>query len=259
MANPFSNLSTGEKIAVAVGGAGVAWFAIKQHQSTSSTPSAAAIDPLTGLPTSEDNQPDPVTGEGYLAEAQQYGSVSAAEQALSGEGLSGGYYGTGGTGLVGTSTGASLVPSNVVQGTEYASNASWAQAVEAGLTDIGYAPTDISAALGRYLGNLSETAAQAGIVQAAIAEYGPPPVGSFQVIQASATTTAVPPTTTVTVPGTTGQEQEAAYAIISAAGLHPATTTPPVKGKVLYVVSQTPAAGAKVAKGSTVTVTSKQK
>jgi hypothetical protein len=185
VANPFSGLSTGEKIAVALGGAGVAWFAIKQHQSSSAA-SSSAIDPLTGLPASQDNQPDPVTGEAYLAEAQQYGSVSAAEQALSGSGLSGGYYGTGGSGLIGTSTGASLVPANTVQGTAYATNAAWAQAVEAGLTDIGYAPTDISAALGRYLSGLSETAAQAGIVQAANAEYGPPPVGSFQVIQAPA-------------------------------------------------------------------------
>lgn len=175
--------------AIGVGSLVVIWFAWKQHQaSAASSTSASAIDSLTGLPTSQDNATDPLTGMTYLAEAQEYGSVSAAEQSVAGE-SSLGYsaaYGTG-SGLVGSSTGQDLVPGNVVQGTSYASNAAWAQAVEAGLTDIGYAPTDIAAALGRYLGNLSETAAQAGIVQAAIAEYGPPPVGSFLVIMAAPT------------------------------------------------------------------------
>ena len=182
MDNPFKGLSQGEKIAVAAGAVLVTWFAWKQHQS-SGAGSSSAIDPLTGLPASQDNATDPLTGEAYLAEAQQYGSVTAAEQSLSGTGLGASYYGYP-SGLAGTSTGASLVPQNVVQGTTYGSNSAWAQAVEAGLTDIGYSPTDVAAALGRYLGDLPETAAQAGIVQAAIAEYGLPPVGSFTIRQA---------------------------------------------------------------------------
>jgi PASTA domain len=66
-------------------------------------------------------------------------------------------------------------------------------------------------------------------------------------------------TTDVTVPNTVGQPQEAAYAIISTAGLKPATTTPPIKGTTIYVKSQSPAAGAKATKGSTVTLTSAAK
>jgi hypothetical protein len=170
------------------GGSGIAiWFAWKQHQSSAGT-SASAIDPVTGLPYSQDNETDPLTGESYLAEAQQYGSVSAAENAVAGESsIDYSAAGSGGGGLVGSSTG-SLVPANEVQGTAYATNAAWAQAVEAGLTDIGYSSTDVAAALGRYLGGLSETSAQATIVQAAVAEYGTPPVGSFQIIQAPPTT-----------------------------------------------------------------------
>lgn len=168
-----------------VGGSGLAiWYAVKQRKAAaSSAASSTAIDPVTGLPYSQDQVTDPLTGMTYLAEAQEYGSVSAAEQAVAGEAsddFSSGS-GTTGTGSAGTTTTA---------GTGYSSNAAWAQAVEAGLTDIGYTSTDVSAALGQYLNSLPETSAQAGIVAAALAEYGPPPVGSFTIIQAPAT----PPT-----------------------------------------------------------------
>ncbi len=200
MANPldsFKKLSTGGKVAVAGGGLAAVYlvYRYKKNQSAATSSAAsnpAAIDPVTGLPYSEDNTVDPLTGQAYLAEAQQYGSVSAAEAALSAAGSGYGYGSSGGGGYgysssygaAGTSTGSGLA-TDTTQGTSYASNAAWAQAVEAGLTTIGYSATDISAALGRYLGNLPETAAQATIVEAAIAEYGPPPTGSFQVIMAT--------------------------------------------------------------------------
>lgn len=179
--------SKGEAVAVGAGGLVVIYFVWKQHKA--STPgSAASIDPVTGLPTSEDDQIDPLTGSAYLAEAQQYGSVSAAEQAYAGEAsVDYGSSYSGGGGVAGSSA-TPLVYANEVQGTTYASNAAWSQAVEAGLSDIGYSSTDIAAALGRYLGSLSETPDQASIVDAAIAEYGDPPVGTFTVIMAPATT-----------------------------------------------------------------------
>ena len=186
-------VSTPAAVAIA-GGSGVAiWFAYKQHKassasSASSATDPSAIDPVTGLPYSQDNQIDPLTGMTYLAEAQEYGSVSAAEQATAGEasddlstaddsGLSD---------LTGTSTGTSLeaVPGG------YATNAAWAQAVTAGLSDIGYSSTDVAAALGMYLGGLplstlADGVSSASIVSAALAEYGPPPVGTFTMIAAS--------------------------------------------------------------------------
>ena len=188
-------ISTPAAVAIA-GGSGVAiWFAYKQHKASPASTSASnpsAIDPVTGLPYSEDNQIDPLTGMTYLAEAQQYGSVSAAEQATAGESsaaLSSAYggYGTG-SGLVGSNTG---VTTEVASG-GYASNAAWAQAVTAGLSALGYTSTDISAALGMYLGGLPLTALPDGqsavsIVQAALAEYGPPPVGTYQVIMPTGT------------------------------------------------------------------------
>ena len=159
---------------------------------------------MTGLPYSQDSQVDPLTGQTYLAEAQQYGSVSAAEQAVAASSSLdySSAYGTG-YGAVGTSSAAPLVTANTTQATTYASNSAWAQAVEAGLSTIGYSSTDIAAALGRYLGSLSETPDQASIVGAALAEFGPPPVGSYQIILASSTTTAAAGTTSTGTTGTT--------------------------------------------------------
>lgn len=216
MANPldsFKNLSKGGKAAVVGGGVVTVYLVYrykKNHSAAAAAANPAATDPVTGLPYSEDNTIDPLTGQPYLAEAQQYGSVSAAEAALSaagsgyGYGSSAGGYGSGdygynsSYGAAGTATGSGLDTTTTTTGTSYASNAAWAQAVEAGLTTIGYSATDISAALGRYLGNLPETPAQATIVEAAIAEYGPPPTGSYSVIMAT------PSNATPTGSGTTG-------------------------------------------------------
>jgi cytoskeletal protein RodZ len=77
--------------------------------SASSTTNPSAIDPVTGLPYSEDQTTDPLTGMTYLAEAQEYGSVSAAEAALLGSNSAGYDYAGGGdtTGTDTTSTTAS--------------------------------------------------------------------------------------------------------------------------------------------------------
>jgi hypothetical protein len=180
-------ISPAAAVAIA-GGSGLAiWFAVKQHKANEASSSAdsSAIDPVTGLPYSEDDTVDPLTGLTYLAEAEQYGSVSAAEQAYAAESSADEAEDTGGAGgLTGSSTGVTTD----VPATGYTTNAQWAAAVTAGLTDIGYSAPDVSAALGAYLGSLPETSAQAAIVNAALAEYGPPPVGSYTVILASSTT-----------------------------------------------------------------------
>lgn len=181
------------------GGLGVIGYVWYQHKQNASSP---GIDPVTGLPYSQDNQVDPLTGETYLQEAEAYGSVSAAESAIQAQN-----YG-GGAGAYGSGT-LQEVPYSSISGSEtgtnYTSNAQWAQAVEAGLTDIGYTSTDISAALGRYLAGLSLTSDQATIVYAALAEYGNPPAGSFQVILApSAGTTSPPPADGTTTPPPAG-------------------------------------------------------
>lgn len=147
------------------------------NTAASSSTSATAIDPLTGLPYSEDSTIDPMTGMTYLQEAQQYGSVSAAEAALS-SGASG-YGGYGGYSAYYPSSSSAPSPSSPAG---YTTNAQWAQAVTAGLVSLGYTATDIASALGLYFQAHPLDSTQAGIVQAAVAEYGPPPVGTFQII-----------------------------------------------------------------------------
>ena len=238
--------------AVGVGSLVVIWFAWRQHKSAAAAPSASAIDPLTGLPVSVDSTADPLTGETYLAEAQQYGSVQAAEQALSGT--------TGGFGFPGSgipaNDGGTTAGTTTVPGTTYGSNAAWAQAVEAGLTDIGYSATDVSAALGRYLGSLPETTAQAAIVEAALAEFGDPPVGSFRVILAPSPKPPVTGGGGIEVPDVEGTDVEQATQILTSAGFKvhgPAGK----KGETHVVTGQEPKAGAREAMGTMVHLTYK--
>ena len=215
--------------------------------------SSSAIDPLTGLPYSQDAQVDPLTGMTYLTEAQQYGSVQAAEAAISsGQAYSGGYYNSGG-GYSGSTAGSpSLSGNGTATGSGYASNAQWAQAVTNGLTSIGYSSTDVAAALGLYLSGQSLGIAPDGvsylsIVQAAVAEFGPPPVGTFTIIAGS---TNPPPPSNVSVPNVVGLTVSAAETAITNADL-----TPSLSGGTDPVVSQNPAAGSQVSPTSTVTIT----
>jgi hypothetical protein len=168
--------------------------------STSST-SATGTDPLTGLPYSSDNTVDPLTGMTYLQEAQTYGSVAAAD-AQGGTGAGYGLAGSSGYGYTGT---AGYPTSNVgagsAAGQSYATNAAWAQAVQAGLSALGYDPQTVASALGLYFAQHPLSADQAQIIQAAEAEFGPPPQGTYQIIpQGSGTGTG----TGTTGGGTTG-------------------------------------------------------
>jgi cell wall-associated NlpC family hydrolase len=65
-------------------------------------------------------------------------------------------------------------------------------------------------------------------------------------------------TATAPVPGVVGDAQATAYGKIAQSGFKPTMsgTTHPVRGEVLYVVSQVPEGGKEAVKGTTVTVTS---
>ena len=249
---------------IGVGALVLTYYLVKQHKASaaaaSSATSATAIDPVTGLPYSEDNEVDPLTGMTYLAEAQEYGSVQAAEDATADESAID--YGS----VDGTDYGAIGQTSDTSTGVvaqTYASNAAWAQAVEAGLTDVGYTSTDVAAALGLYLaamplGTAPDGTSYVTIVEAAIAEYGPPPVGTYQIIQKPATGTGTgtgtgTSTTQVTVPNVVGMRTvEEAVPTLKSAGLVPNLNSGFSSSHIDYVVSQTPGAGKQVAKGSTV-------
>lgn len=67
-----------------------------------------------------------------------------------------------------------------------ATNAAWAQQVEAYLVGLGHDPVATAAALGKYLTGQTMSADQAGIVQSALAFFGAPPLGAPPVSTAPA-------------------------------------------------------------------------
>lgn len=186
----LANLSKKQKTGAAVGAVALlAAILYWRHAASSKTTASSsadpnAIDPLTGMPFAQDQTTDPLTGLTYLSEAQQYGSVAAAEAAFSGatsgQGYSAGYGASSGgtagypTSNVGTST----------TGNGFATNAQWSQAVTAGLAQLGYDPQAIGAALGAFFAQMQLTSDQAAIVQAAEAEFGPPPQGTYAIVTA---------------------------------------------------------------------------
>lgn len=139
-------------VGVAVVG-GVLWWRNRSGSSSAGTTASTATDP---------NAIDPATGMPYASEVA--GNYAGYTQGVSGYG-----YGTP------TVTGSTTV------GTAYTSNAQWAQAVEAGLTSLGYDAAAVGAAIGKYLLNMPLTPDQVTIVQTAVAEFGPPPVGTFSI------------------------------------------------------------------------------
>lgn len=256
-----------------IGGAagGILVFYLYKHSSGASAASSATdssgIDPVTGLPYSQDNEIDPLTGLTYLAEAQQYGSVAAAEAAYSGSAASSGYDEAGGAG--GGYVGTAGYPTSNVGGTtstpSYATNAQWAQAVTAGLVSLGYSATDIAAALGLFFAGQPLSTAADGvsyvqIVQAAEAEFGPPPQGTYSIISqpasGSGTTTTTGGTTTppatVAVPDCAGLSAGAAHNAITAAGLH--ATAPTGQLATAQCTGTSPPAGTQLAPGSNVEI-----
>jgi hypothetical protein len=170
-----------------VGVAGVGGYLVFRHHEASSASSSSAAspdstDPVTGLPYSEDDEIDPATGLTYLAEAQEYGSVAAAEAQASGAAAAGDDAYSGTAGYPTTNVGGSTTTSG-----SYATNSAWAQAVTAGLTELGYSAADVAAALGLFfaqqpLGSGADGVSYASIIQAAEAEYGPPPQGTYSII-----------------------------------------------------------------------------
>lgn len=189
----LGKMKKGYVFAIAGGGVIVVYYIYKHQKASSAAANAAAAVPATTgtvYPTgqgdgtvgnpNDPNSIDPATGMTYGEEAA--------------EGMSTGYGGTAyGDTAIDSSTGTDSTS------TAPTTNAAWANQVETTLTNIGYAPTDVSGAVGRYLSNLSLTATQAGIIQVALAEDGPPPQGSYTMI----TTGDSAPVTTTTGTGTT--------------------------------------------------------
>jgi len=259
ISNPFKGMSKTQVYATLAGSAALAgYLEYKHHASTGSwnpwssgsssaaPTSTSAIDPVTGLPSSQDNATDPLTNLTYLAEAEQYGSVAAAEADVTQFGQSSA---TGsGIGVSPATYPVAGSPSGTQAGSPYASNAAWAQAAQAGLTDVGYDSTSVARALGEYLTaqplSTSGSPSDWSIVNTAIAEYGQPPVTVPAPVQQPSSG----PAATATVPDVKGMPVSEADAVIRAAGLVPGTGSTGTG----TVTGQTPAGGTKVAPNSKV-------
>jgi PASTA domain-containing protein len=231
------------------------WFG-SGSASTAST-AASAIDPVTGLPTSEDNAIDPLTGLTYLAEATQYGSVATAEASVSAYGTSSAT-GTG-TAVIpadGGTDGTTTAASGSVSSPTYTSDAAWAQAVQAGLSDVSgsteYDGTDIGTAIGDYLQGIPVTAAQKSVITTALAEYGNPPSGTRQIITIP---TATAGKTMIKIPDLAGKTTEEATTELETLNLGAAN--PKGTPQTNIVTSTSPAAGTSVTPKTLVTIHSK--
>lgn len=263
--NPFKGLSKPQIYAVIGGTVLVGGYVeYRHHKSTgswnpfggsSAAGNGTQIDPLTGLAYSQDNAIDPITNLPYLAEAQQYGSVQAAESSVSAYGQSSAS-GTGTAPGPGGGGGGSNPGQGSVGSSTYTSNAAWAQAATAGLADIGYPETDVATALGDYLTATPVTSAQAGYIQTALAEFGNPPIGTFQIIRQPITN---PKPGMQTVPYVEGLDLEQAQRDITDAGLKSTPSGPTfIAGTGTRIVTgQNPAAGAKLTANSNVKLTYK--
>jgi beta-lactam-binding protein with PASTA domain len=102
--------------------------------------------------------------------------------------------------------------------------------------------------LGAYLTGTPLTPAQVTIVNTAIAEYGPAPVGNIQVIQQPVAKPAAP--AQVKVPNTVGMTLAHAQSVVTAAGLK--FSGPRGEPGTTKVNGQNPRAGTVVTKGTTV-------
>lgn len=262
---------------VAVVGLLVGAYYLRKRKATAAGPQAVS-------PTASDQYPpdgtqgnpqdpystDPATGQTYGDEAT--GSGGALGAFGTGNAVSSGTYpwdGTTGnqsdpyslnpqTGETYGNQGAGPV-TNPNGGPPFPNNSAWENWAVQQLAnnDPGLDQGALTTALGEYLNGQPVTAAQKTLIFDATGTAGNPPIAGPNNYPPNVRTNGHPGGggATVPVPNVVGQSQEAAFAILAAASLK-AKGSPVVKGKVLTVDKQNPAAGRKVAEGTTVTLTS---
>jgi hypothetical protein len=237
---------------------------------SSGTSDSSATDPVTGLPYSEDNQIDPATGLTYLSEAEQYGSVAAAEAAV-GAGY-GGVSGTTGEGASGEAYGEPTYTTPEGTGETYLTNAQWAAAIQAALPAItGDTSADVATAIANYLASLPQASA-AGVtdMQVALAEFGPAPGGGGAIIAPASSSGATGTgsstsggsgastgntsgtSATAAVPDCSGQTTGQAHNTLTAAGFKAVAQSGQTDN--LTCTGTNPPAGTVLAKGASVTI-----
>lgn len=235
----------------AVGGVavvgGILAVAYYRHARTASTAAAAAPQP-------DPNAVDPATGLTY---AEEDAGISAGDLAGYGSAL-------GDTsGIVGYDAQGNPVYADQVgygPAPSFTNNAAWAQAAEQYLVSTtGADAGTVAAALGAYTNGQPLTSAQASVVHQAIAFFGTPPDAGSNGYPPSLKMTEPPGPGgggSVTVPNVVGVNVEQATQILATDGLQ-AKGPAGVKGVVHVVTAQSPKAGSRETKGTTVRLTTK--
>ena len=150
---------------------GIYWYRAHKAAAAASTAAASGTGTVTDPAGNQCASLNPATGycpgtsadQQALAQLDQLGT--AYDTSGLGTGLSGYYYGPGGS--------AQLTPPGPGA---FADNAEWAQYVEAYMTGIlGGDPATVAAAIGAYISGAPVTAAQQSLIQEAIAYGGQPP------------------------------------------------------------------------------------
>jgi hypothetical protein len=277
MTNPldsFKGLKTWQQVAVVLGGGAAVIFVYEYEKkkkkaaaAAAATPAAASGTAVTGTageiedPTTgqyyPDTSVDPATGLTYQQEITEYGSVSAADQASNNISAQGALQGVTPqeyveqTGQYGTEPSA---------GTPVSTNAQWMSEVESGLSQQGYSASDIGQGIaayfaGKQLGTSADGTSLYTMMNLAVSEFGPPPVGTYPLLNGSGGSS-LPGTGNVIVPDVIGRtDLSTAEGIIQDAGLTATPAGDSAAGNKGSVTATSPAAGSAVARGSNVTVT----
>jgi hypothetical protein len=287
MANPldaFKGLKPWQQVAV-IGGGGAAVVGVviygrkakaKSAAAATATPAAAAAetsgvastagtitDPTTGQ-VYPDTAVDPETELSYEQEITEYGSVAAAEQQYSGTNDQAALQGETPQEYVEQAGGYASESNTAAPVT---TNAQWMSEVESGLSEQGYTAGDIGQGIAGYfagkpLGTTSDGTNLYTMMNLAVSEYGPPPAGSYPLLNGSGASslpgTGTPAAATVTVPSVIGEEADQAQPKLTAAGLTSTLSGPAFKtgtAAVRIITAMSPAAGSKVATGTSVELT----
>src|SRR6185437_11263002 len=229
---------------IVVGGLGLAFVIYRHRQNSATAPvdtsaldttgANGGIDPNTGLPLG-----------------------SPEDQAALAAQFSGGF---GSTGIGPFDSGFSTNPFGVIPSSNpsgaITTNADWdAQALQ-NLEAIGFGSEAAATALARYLGKLTLNSEQAQMVQIAVAETGPPPVGTFAIRTAP---TPVKKPAEVKVPDVRGEELKQAIEKLHADGFNTHVNGVRKPGVTNFVTSTSLAGGTKTHKGATVTINFRRK
>lgn len=247
---PFGNMS--KKTVAIVGGGGVLLLGIVWYRSKKAGASSSSASSTDTTAQSTDQNIDPATGFPYGSPED----VAALQQQQM---IGGGFGPVFGGGTPGGTTGPG--PGS------FTDNGQWAQYAEDYLVNtVGQPAADVGNALGKYLTAQPVDTTGKGYINEAIAFAGFPPVSGPNgnppgIVDGPGGPPPPPPPPpgNVTVPNVVGMETDAGQRAIVAAGLTVNRTQKLKPGVGSTIVSQSPAAGTQVAKGSPVAITIKEK